>query len=143
MYFEYCFFWYQIVDKMLIKSKPLIVSCLRATNPWLASRRMLFDVSTKEAKITITNDGQTIVCLHADKHFPYEHSRPIPKSEGVLNEEESVLKIKHRIEGQNIHQGSGPDLEELQMLTYTPKWKWKYRPLKRVVPKPAHPRPGI
>ncbi|CAG2120168.1 unnamed protein product [Medioppia subpectinata] len=70
--------------------------------------------------------------------------KPIPETtDAVLKEEESVLKIKHRIEGQNIFHGSGPDLEELQMLTYTPKHVWKKRPLKRTIPIPPHPRPGI
>ena len=44
-----------------------------------------------------------------------------------LKEEESVLKFQHRIDGQNIFKDSGPDLEELQMLTHTPKHIWKYR----------------
>jgi len=123
-----------IKTNILLYSRPLIRSfCLSG----------LMSNKSDEAKITITNDGQTVVCLHPTEDFPYEHTRPIPESNEVLKEEESVLKIQHRIGGQNIFKGSGPDLEETQMLTFTPKHVWKYRPLKRVVPRAPHPRKGI
>ncbi|XP_054166471.1 28S ribosomal protein L42, mitochondrial-like [Oppia nitens] len=122
----------------------LLSSRLRPRHGWLYINRLMSNITAdNEAKITVTNDGQTIVCLHEDRLFPYEHSRPIPETSEWLKEDESVLKISHRISGQNIHHGSGPDLEELQLLTFTPAFKWKRRPLKRVVPKPPHPRPGI
>ena len=53
--------------------------------------------------------------------------QPIAESSDELKEEDSVLKIQHRIDGQNIFKGSGPDLEEVQMLTHTPKHNWIYK----------------
>jgi len=109
----------------------------------LTSTRLMSSSGSADAKITVTNDGQTVVCWHPTEHFPYEHSRPIPESHEELKEDESILKIQHRIDGQNIFRGSGPDLEEVQMLTYTPSYVWTKRARKRSIPKPPHPREGI
>jgi len=100
-------------------------------------------MASNEPKITVTNDGMTIVCWHSEEAFPYEHSRPIPQQNDILKEDESVLKIQHRIDGQNMFSGDGPNVEELQIMTFTPKTNWTRKKLKRVIPQPTHPRKGV
>ncbi|KAH9393714.1 hypothetical protein TYRP_021436 [Tyrophagus putrescentiae] len=94
-----------------------------------------------EARITVTDDGQTIVCWHPQKQFPYEHSLPY-----VEAEDRSVLKAENIAKGENIYY-KGPttlkSMEEVQAITYTAKHVWRRRRFDGLQMRPDHPRKGV
>ncbi|KAI1291889.1 39S ribosomal protein L42, mitochondrial [Halotydeus destructor] len=77
-------------------------------------------------QISVTDDGKTIVCWHPEKKFPYEHSKPLPVMESKFIEEESVLKLKHLEETDDILHKKDYSEEELMQLTYTPRTTWQF-----------------
>uniref|UniRef100_T1JK08 Large ribosomal subunit protein mL42 n=1 Tax=Strigamia maritima TaxID=126957 RepID=T1JK08_STRMM len=77
-----------------------------------------------ESCITLTDDGSMVVCWHPEKKFPYEHSKPIPIFASEFNESDSVLKVQHRLLHKYRFRPSGPEMAELQKLTFTTKHQW-------------------
>ncbi|XKL64277.1 hypothetical protein PGB90_004363 [Kerria lacca] len=75
-----------------------------------------------EEEMTITDDGQVIVCWHPEKSFPYECSKPLPEEESTSKsilkmEKEEVYKLLSNKKQEFVR-------EELQKLTYTTKHRW-------------------
>ncbi|KAF7489808.1 hypothetical protein SSS_01202 [Sarcoptes scabiei] len=103
-----------------------------------------FDLNhSLEKGITLTDDGQTIVCWHPPEIFPYEHSMPYTERtdncDAVLTSEtlEKGHNINHKMPISRLH------MEELQQITYTAKHQWRRRRFDGLKMKPDHPRRGV
>ncbi|KAJ8736531.1 hypothetical protein PYW08_007187 [Mythimna loreyi] len=74
-------------------------------------------------KIVITDDGSTIVALHKDQEFPYEHSRPLP-DETV--KDTSVLRMSDKEEVYRVFKDLKPDIarKQLSSITLTTEHRW-------------------
>ncbi|KAI5639735.1 mitochondrial 28S ribosomal protein s32 domain-containing protein [Phthorimaea operculella] len=74
-------------------------------------------------KIVITDDGSTIVALHRDQGFPYEHSRPLPEQ---VETDTSVLKMSDYSEVKRVFKDMKPEMarKQLASLTRTTEHRW-------------------
>ncbi|CAN7988384.1 unnamed protein product, partial [Ixodes hexagonus] len=80
---------------------------------------------SRSHKIVLTDDGSTIVCWHPEEEFPYEHTKPLPKIDPVLNEGDSALKLQVRLDNIKRHyRNERLEIEALTKLTYTTKHRW-------------------
>lgn len=73
--------------------------------------------------IVLTDDGSTFVCLHEEKEFPYECTRPMPE---VVPQKPTVL-INSKEESMKVFGSKRPDNEisqELAKLTHTTIHRW-------------------
>ncbi|XP_063394960.1 large ribosomal subunit protein mL42 [Cydia fagiglandana] len=73
-------------------------------------------------KIVITDDGSTIVALHRDQEFPYEHSRPLPDEV----KDESILRMSDYKEVKRVFYNVKPEIarQHLSAMTLTTKHRW-------------------
>lgn len=73
--------------------------------------------------IVITDDGSTIVALHPDQGFPYEHSRPLPDEEKVSI---GVLRMENAEEVRKVFVETKPEIarKQLAALTLTTDHRW-------------------
>ncbi|XP_059048151.1 large ribosomal subunit protein mL42 [Achroia grisella] len=73
-------------------------------------------------KIVITDDGSTIVALHTEPEFPYEHSRPLPEEV----KDESILKLNDINEARRVFKDMTPEMsrKQLSTLTMTTEHRW-------------------
>lgn len=71
----------------------------------------------------MTDDGSTIVALHRDKEFPYEHSRPLPEE---VKEDQSILKMSDYEEVKRVFKNMPPEMarKQLSSLTLTTEHRW-------------------
>ncbi|KAL0901781.1 hypothetical protein ABMA27_006954 [Loxostege sticticalis] len=74
------------------------------------------------SKIVITNDGSTIVALHRDQDFPYEHSKPLPEE----IPDNSLLKMSDVDEVRRVFKDMKPEIarKQLSTLTLTTEHRW-------------------
>lgn len=74
-------------------------------------------------KIVITNDGSTIVALHQDQGFPYEHSRPLPEEPAESN---SILRMDNIKEVHRVFKDTKPEIarKQLAAITLTTEHRW-------------------
>lgn len=74
-------------------------------------------------KIVITDDGSTIVALHRDQGFPYEHSRPLPEEE---KESAGILRMENIDEVRKVFVETKPEIarKHLAALTQTTEHRW-------------------
>lgn len=74
-------------------------------------------------KIVITDDGSTIVALHRDQEFPYEHSRPLPEETVTDN---TVLRMSDKQEVYRVFKDLKPEIarKQLASLTLTTEHRW-------------------
>lgn len=74
-------------------------------------------------KIVITDDGSTIVALHKDQDFPYEHSRPLPEEQVA---DSSVLRMSDFNEAKRVFKDMTPEVarQQLSSLTQTTVHRW-------------------
>ncbi|XP_049875270.1 39S ribosomal protein L42, mitochondrial [Pectinophora gossypiella] len=74
-------------------------------------------------KIVITDDGSTIVALHREPEFLYEHSRPLPEEK---KEDNSVLKMTDYSEVRRVFNEMKPEVarKQLASLTMTTEHRW-------------------
>lgn len=74
-------------------------------------------------KIVMTDDGSTIVALHRDQGFPYEHSKPLPEEVAANT---SVLKMTDIGEVKRIFKDMTPEMarKQLSSLTLTTEHRW-------------------
>lgn len=74
-------------------------------------------------KIVITDNGSTIVALHKDVDFPYEHSKPLP-DETVLDN--SILRMNDKDEVYRVFKNVKPEIarKHLSSLTLTTEHRW-------------------
>ncbi|XP_026319365.1 39S ribosomal protein L42, mitochondrial [Hyposmocoma kahamanoa] len=74
-------------------------------------------------KIVMTDDGSTIVALHRDEEFPYEHSRPLPDE---IKKDDSVLKMTDYQEVKRVFKSLPAEMarKQLASLTLTTEHKW-------------------
>ncbi|PZC85678.1 hypothetical protein B5X24_HaOG215948 [Helicoverpa armigera] len=74
-------------------------------------------------KIVMTDDGTTIVALHKDQEFPYEHSRPLPE-ETVADT--GVLRMTDKDEVYRVFRDMKPEMarKQLASLTLTTEHRW-------------------
>lgn len=93
----------------------------------------------RESWVVLSDDGNTILCWHPEVPFPYEHSKPLPYIEPELREEDSVLKLKYRLDQKHREFPDGPSDKELEKLTFTNKHQWLHKPSKKYR-KPNQPR---
>ncbi|XP_067141457.1 large ribosomal subunit protein mL42 [Centruroides vittatus] len=101
-------------------------------------------IGDKDQWIVMTDNGNTIVCWHPEKHHPYEHTLPLPEIEPELKEGDSLLKIQYRLEDHHRYRPEGPNMEELQALTFTTKHRWYPKPEKKYDdPNPPIDRDGL
>lgn len=93
----------QIIRRMTFRPRECIVRCYN--------------------KIVMTDDGSTIVALHRDKEFPYEHSRPLPEE---IKEDHSVLKMTDYEEVKRVFKNLPPEMarKQLSNLTLTTEHRW-------------------
>lgn len=74
--------------------------------------------------IKLSDDESYIIAHHPDKmmQHPYENTLPFPKHP-VSEEELSLLKLEVINRSYNmVHEA--PNMEQLQVLTYTPRHRW-------------------
>lgn len=73
-------------------------------------------------KITVTDDGSTIICWHPEPCFPYDCSRPLPEEQ----ETHSTLQIQSLDEVRSVFKEKKPEFvrQELMSLTHTTKHRW-------------------
>lgn len=73
-------------------------------------------------KIVITDNGSTIVALHREQDFPYEHSKPLPEE----IEDTSLLKMSSVDEVKRVVKDMKPELarKQLSALTLTTPHRW-------------------
>ncbi|KAH9516723.1 hypothetical protein DERF_007445 [Dermatophagoides farinae] len=129
---------------------------------WIRIRHLLFNINHKnnqkgviqrylstknsdDPRITLTDDGKTIVCWHPEQSFPYEHSLPYDDESIRLNTS-SALKVETMEKGENIYHKmpvNRLEMEELRAITYTNKHNWKRRRMEGLQLRPAHPRKGV
>lgn len=88
----------------------------------LAFRPIQFNVRCYN-KIVMTDDGSTIVALHPDKEFPYEHSRALPEE---MKKDNSVLKMTDYEEVKRVFKNMPPEMarKQLSTLTLTTEHRW-------------------
>lgn len=81
-----------------------------------------YPTDTKE-QMTITDDGQVIVCWHPEKSFPYECSTPLPEAEPPSS---SFYKMENKEEIYKIFKNQKLEFvrEELMKITHTTKHRW-------------------
>lgn len=94
-------------------------------------------------KIALTDDRKTFVAWHPQQEFPYEFTRPIPKSEerdrsaiikeAAINTAMSAFKTQH------------PEIvrQELQRITFTTKHRWFPRARDKKAKKTPMDRPYL
>uniref|UniRef100_A0A5F9DEV6 Large ribosomal subunit protein mL42 n=1 Tax=Oryctolagus cuniculus TaxID=9986 RepID=A0A5F9DEV6_RABIT len=67
----------------------------------------------------------TIVRYHPSVDIPYEHTKPIPRPDPVLNNEEIHDQVlKTRLEEKSEHLEQGPMIEQLSKMFFTTKHRW-------------------
>lgn len=94
--------------------------------------------------IVLTDDGSTIVCWHPEQEFPYEHTKPLPKVDPKLNEEDSALKLQVRLDNiSRWYRNERLEIEALTKLTYTTKHRWYPKNEKYKDPNPPVDREGL
>ncbi|XP_026759101.2 39S ribosomal protein L42, mitochondrial [Galleria mellonella] len=73
-------------------------------------------------KIVITDDGSTIVALHKESEFPYEHSKSLPEEV----KDESILKMNDFNEARRVFKNMTPEMsrKHLSTLTLTTEHRW-------------------
>jgi large subunit ribosomal protein L42 len=73
-------------------------------------------------KITVTDDGSTIVCWHPEQCFPYDCSRSLPEKQ----ETHSTLQIQSLDEVRSVFTEKKQEFvrQELMSLTHTTKHRW-------------------
>ncbi|KOB78831.1 Uncharacterized protein OBRU01_00945 [Operophtera brumata] len=71
----------------------------------------------------MTDDGSTIVALHRDQGFPYEHSRPLPEEE---KESTGILRMENVEEVRRVFKETKPEIarKQLAALTLTTEHRW-------------------
>lgn len=74
-------------------------------------------------KIVITNDGSTIVALHQDQDFPYEHSRPLPEE---TVQSTGILRMDNIKEVHRVFKDIKPEIarKQLAAITLTTEHRW-------------------
>lgn len=74
-------------------------------------------------KIVISDDGSTIIALHQDEGFPYEHSRPLPDKEKVSS---GILRMENVDEVRKVFVETKPEIARRQLaaLTLTTEHRW-------------------
>ncbi|KAM4883355.1 large ribosomal subunit protein mL42 [Thomomys bottae] len=78
-----------------------------------------------KVELALTSDGRTIVCYHPSVDIPYEHTKPIPRSNPVHNNEETHYQVlKTRLEETNGPLEQGPMIEQLSKMFFTTKHRW-------------------
>lgn len=92
-------------------------------------------------KIVITDDGSTIVALHRDQEFPYEHSRPLPEEA----KNKSILKMSDYQEVQRVFKDMTPEMarQQLSSTTLTTKHRWFPRARDKKAKKTEMDRPFL
>ncbi|XP_028164322.1 39S ribosomal protein L42, mitochondrial [Ostrinia furnacalis] len=80
------------------------------------------NISRNFSKIVITNDGSTIVSLHREQNFPYEHSKPLPEE----IQDNSLLKMSDLEEVRRVFKDMKPEIarKQLSTLTLTTQHRW-------------------
>ncbi|XP_027198458.1 mitochondrial ribosomal protein L42 [Dermatophagoides pteronyssinus] len=99
-----------------------------------------------DPRITVTDDGKTIVCWHPEQPFPYEHSLPFVVDQSTQRLNSSALKIEILEKGENIYHKmpiNRLEMEELRAITFTNKHNWRRRRFDGLQMRPAHPRKGV
>lgn len=82
----------------------------------LTRRLVHTNASSNEPRIYLSKDEKCFVSYHPTKDHPYECTRPLPVHE---------VEISHlKVNSKNMIV-KGPNLEQLQSLTYTPKSYWR------------------
>ncbi|KAK2156333.1 hypothetical protein LSH36_216g06071 [Paralvinella palmiformis] len=81
--------------------------------------------------VAVSPDQTAYICWHPEPEFPYEHTRPVPRNVGQLEESDSVLKVQHLQATRNIHATGGPSNRELKEMFFTTKHKWHPKPRRR------------
>lgn len=74
-------------------------------------------------KIVITDDGSTIVALHQDQGFPYEHSKPLPVEK---TESTGILRMDNFEEVKRVFVKTKPEIarKQLAAVTLTTEHRW-------------------
>ena len=93
-------------------STSLPVSARKVTKPY------------REERVVLTSDGAVICCWHPQPKFPYELSRPIPRSE--MTGTPSPLKVQMTDDMKELyhHKPERFHRRDLMRLTWTTKHKW-------------------
>jgi len=115
-------------------------SLLGTAQRWSSSKGETFE--SAPIRISVTDDGKTIVCWHPEQQFPYEHSKPMPKMISNFVETDSVLKMDLREDTDLTLNKKDLTTEELIRLTYMPRNYWSKWD-KKQKPKIKHPNPPV
>ncbi|XP_028032628.1 39S ribosomal protein L42, mitochondrial [Bombyx mandarina] len=93
-------------------------------------------------KIVITDDGSTIVALHQDYDFPYEHSRALPEE---TSKDNTVLKMTDLDEVKRVFNEMKPEFarKQLSNLTLTTEHRWYPRARDKKAKKTEMNRPYL
>ncbi|XP_074645196.1 large ribosomal subunit protein mL42-like [Tubulanus polymorphus] len=94
--------------------------------------------------IVLSKDGATVVCWHPEEEFPYELTKPLPRSVPEMEEGDSLLKVqyleKDKFEGKPMEVVN----RELAEMFYTSRHPWDIKPQKkRIKPNPPKDRESI
>ncbi|XP_040849300.1 39S ribosomal protein L42, mitochondrial-like [Ochotona curzoniae] len=85
----------------------------------------LLDYYNCKVELALTSDGRTIICYHPSMDILYEHTKPIPRPDPVLNNEETHDQVlKTRLQGKSEHSEQGPMVEQLSKMFFTTKHRW-------------------
>ena len=78
----------------------------------------------REERIVVSNDGCIVCCWHPEPKFPYEFTRPIPRSE--ISGTPSPLKIQVTEDMKELyhHKPERFHRRDLMKLTWTTKHRW-------------------
>jgi large subunit ribosomal protein L42 len=78
----------------------------------------------REERVVVTSDGAVICCWHPEPKFPYELSKPIPRSE--MPGTNSPLKVQMTEDMKELyhHKPERFHRRDLMKLTWTTKHKW-------------------
>jgi large subunit ribosomal protein L42 len=78
----------------------------------------------REERVVVTSDGAVICCWHPQPKFPYELSKPIPRSE--ISGTPSPLKVQMTEDMKALyhHKPERFHRRDLMKLTWTTKHKW-------------------
>lgn len=79
----------------------------------------------RDEKVVTTSDGSVIVCWHPEPKFPYEMTRPVPRTQPQA-QAENHLKVQHVEDMKSLYRFKHPRLQrrDLMKLTWTPKHAW-------------------
>lgn len=93
--------------------------------------------------VAVTKNGKTIVAWHPDTPFPYEHTKPLPKT--VASQSSEIIKETALQTAMSAFKNKHPEIarQELMQLTHTTKHRWFPRARDKKAKKTAMDRPYL